>query len=167
MLADGWTGCCSQYGILRAGGACHWCQRLRAGASRAAPVAGVLSGVERHHHVASLAGQRTTALLVGWCCGNSARCIALFLHHWYGGHLLPDVGLGWFDAEMLGQHEDSVDAEHLYVCDGRHLQLPVYICVRAGRDRCCHRYWTGRTRDGLSDDVFPAVALGYVGDIQG
>ena len=55
---------------------------------------------------------------------------------------------------MFGQYEDSIDAEHRYVRDGRGVQLPIYIYIRYGRRGRCHRHWTGDAGDGLRDDVF-------------
>ena len=56
-----------------------------------------------------------------------SRRLTLFRHHRPLWHLLPDGRSGWLDAQVLGQHESAVDAQHWHVCDGRRLQLPLYI----------------------------------------
>ena len=116
VLADGWSGCCGEHGFLRTGGSRHRGKRYGTGPTGAASVDSVLFGVERDHYVAGVVGQRTAALLAWRLGGDSARRVDVFRHDRYGGHLFPDVGFGGVDAEMLGQYEDSVDAEY---CDVR------------------------------------------------
>ena len=158
-MADGRTGLGSQYGLFRSGGSRHRRQRLRSSPQGTATIHYVLPFVEpadvRHLHCHQL----SPALLARRQRGDSARCLALFRHYRLLRHLLPDGRAGRLDAEMFGQHEGALDAEHSDVCDGRRLQLPIYIYTEPRRDGCCHRNGSSRADNGMPHVLFPHIPL--------
>ena len=111
-LAHGRTGVGGQHGILRAGGPLHRRQRLRCRAPRATAGSRLLPAVEPHAHDGSRSRPHPPALLARRLGRHCPRRLALLHAHRHLRHLLPDGGPGRLHAEMLGQHEDTVDAQH-------------------------------------------------------
>ena len=160
-MADGRAGCCRQYGILRTGGPCHRGERLRAGPTGAATVAGMLHDIQPDYLADGTLRQHSTALLAGRDGGDCPRCHTLFRHHRRVRLLFPDDGTGRFDAEMFGQHEDTLGPEHTGLRHGCRLQLPVYLHHRHGGSGCSCRNRRGRADNRLPDALFPAGAVGH------
>ena len=79
---------------------------------------GMLLYLQSHHQRNLSWHQPIPPLLARGQCGNSPRCLALFRHHRSLRHFLSDGGTRRINAEMFGKHENSLDAEYWYVCDG-------------------------------------------------
>ena len=103
---------------LCSGGTLHWCQRFPECTPCAKAGIGMLLYLQSHHQRNLSWHQPIPPLLARGQCGNSPRCLALFRHHRSLRHFLSDGGTRRINAEMFGKHENSLDAEYWYVCDG-------------------------------------------------